>query len=431
MLFWLSSAILVITLVAGGGTHSGFYGDVAVQFLSIPLLSAALWPAFGDEGAPQKKARLLFGACAACAIVIFVQLLPLPFDAWFGRTALFQGGDETRFAGTHPGGTTLSMTPAATWAAAVSLLVPLSFFGATLQLGHMQRMRLCWIMLGVGAVSLALGFLQVAQGVSSPFRFYEMTNPTEAVGFFANRNHFAAFLNVTLVLSALWLTQTLELSLEKGASKTQSILWFAAAAAFFVSIVAGLMMARSRAGAFLALVALAGIVVMVFRHSWAHRAQHLPQRKTKLGRTSLALVLFAALFALQFASAGLVARFEGDFADDLRLPLNVTTFKTAFETLPFGTGLGSFVPVYATVEKGEDTVPPFVNHAHDDLAEVLLETGLMGAVFLIIFLGWFGRRTFAVWMRSSSDSPPAKFSCSVPPHWLLPCCFSIRWWTIL
>ena len=127
-----------------------------------------------------------------------------------------------------------------------------------------------------------------------------------------------------------------------------------------------------------------------------------------MGRASLAVALFAALFALQFASAGLVARFDGDFADDLRLPLNVTTFKTAFKTLPSGTGLGSFVPVYATVEKGEDTVPRFANRAHNDLAEILLETGLMGAVLLIIFLAWFGRRAFAAWTRSSTDSPPSQ-----------------------
>ena len=63
------------------------------------------------------------------------------------------------------------MTPHATWAAAISLLVPLSLFGATMQLGQVQRMRLCWVMLGIGAASLALGFLQVAQGETARFDF--------------------------------------------------------------------------------------------------------------------------------------------------------------------------------------------------------------------------------------------------------------------
>ena len=64
-------------------------------------------------------------------------------------------------------------------------------------------MSLCWLILGLGAVSLLLGFLQMTQGPASDLRFYEVTNPSEAVGFFANRNHFAALLNVTLIVSAL------------------------------------------------------------------------------------------------------------------------------------------------------------------------------------------------------------------------------------
>lgn len=406
MLFWLCGGVLLIALLAGGGTHSGFYGDAAVQALSIPLLSAALWPAFDPSGAAQKRARLLLAVCAAFALVVGVQVFPLPFDPWSGRSAVFPGGDGSRFAGNASGWSTFSMAPHATWAAAISVLVPLSIFGAAMQLSLMQRMRLCWAVLAVGAASLALGFLQVAQGEASVFRFYEMTNPAEAVGFFANRNHFAAFLNVTLVLSALWLAQTLERSLEKGASKTQSILWLAAAGAFFVAIVAGIFMARSRTGALLALAALAGIVAMIFEQSRLYRTQGHPRHRMHLGRVSLAVALLAALFALQFASSGLAGRLEGDVADDLRLPLNVTTFRTALRALPLGTGLGSFVPVYATVERGEDAIDAFANRAHDDLAEFLLETGLMGAGLGLLFLAWFGRRVFAVWFRPQPDNHP-------------------------
>ena len=49
-----------------------------------------------------------------------------------------------------------------------------------------------------------LGILQVAQGPTSALRFYQFTNPNEAVGFFANRNHFAALVNVLILLTAAW-----------------------------------------------------------------------------------------------------------------------------------------------------------------------------------------------------------------------------------
>jgi len=406
MVFGLCCAVVVCALLVGGGTHSGFYGDVAVQLLSIPLLIAALWPAFEDDGTRKKKARMALAICLTCAIVVLIQVFPLPFDVWSDRRALFPDGDNTRFAGAHPGWSTLSVTPQATWVAAASLLVPLSVFGSVVQLDLRQRMVLCWVLLGVGATSLVLGFLQVAQGPDSPLRFYEFSNPTEPVGFFANRNHFAAFLNVTLVLSALWLSQRMESSLDRRGLNSSSFLWFAAAAAFFVAVVAGLAMARSRAGAFLAIVTLAAIVLMILAHGRSHHTRAPPHRKTRMGRVSLAVALFAVVFTLQFGLGGLLARFEGDPTDDLRIPLNRTTFETAFKALPFGTGLGSFVPVYATVEKSQDVVEGFANRAHNDLAELFLETGLIGASLVILFLVWLGRRFYAVWGRAKLDEDP-------------------------
>ena len=65
MLFYLSSAVLVAALLLGGGTHVGFLGDVALQFLAIPLLCMALWPAFSQQSLHRKKARLALRISAA------------------------------------------------------------------------------------------------------------------------------------------------------------------------------------------------------------------------------------------------------------------------------------------------------------------------------------------------------------------------------
>ena len=50
----------------------------------------------------------------------------------------------------------------------------------------------------------------------------------------------------------------------------------------------------------------------------------------------------------------------------------------------------------------------YANRAHNDLAEIVLETGLLGAVLLIVFLAWFGRTAFAVWLRSPADALPSQ-----------------------
>ena len=60
-------------------------------------------------------------------------------------------------------------------------------------------------MLAVGLISVLIGLIQVAQGERSPLRFFEFTNPTEAVGFFANRNHFAALIYCLMLFALAWI----------------------------------------------------------------------------------------------------------------------------------------------------------------------------------------------------------------------------------
>ena len=136
--------------------------------------------------------------------------------------------------------------------------------------------------------------------------------------------------------------------------KTRSILWFFAAAAFLVVTVTGLAMARSRAGVFLAMVALAGIVVMVLAQSRSQHSDADLRHRKRTRRISLAVALFAALFAVQVGLGRVLTRFDDQVSDDLRIPLATTTAETALKTLPFGTGLGSFVSVYGAVEKTEE-----------------------------------------------------------------------------
>jgi O-antigen ligase len=407
MHFLMCGVTILLAIVLGGGTHSGFYGDVAVQLIAIPLLLASLWPVFALNHPRRRAARLASAICLACAAIILVQIVPFPLDVWSGGSPLFSFSNTITVAASKSKWASLSITPQATWAAAASLIVPLSVFASVLQLGLRQRMALCWMILGLGAISLLLGFLQATQGPSGDWRFYEYTNPTEAVGFFANRNHFAAFLNVVLIASALWFYPAIQASLQDKTLNTRAILWSCAAAGFLVATVAGLAVARSRAGVILMMAALAGIVMMVVAKRF-HDAEGDLQLHRHTRRVSLAVTLFAVFFVLQFGLGGVASRLENSISDDLRIPLTRTTFQTAFKAMPLGTGLGSFVSVYATVEKPQDALVAYANRAHNDLAELFLETGLMGMIILIFFLAWFARKAFAIWMRSPADALPSQ-----------------------
>ncbi len=405
MLFWLCCAVLLFGNAFGGGTHAGYLGDFAAQALSIPLLVMVLWPAPSGQDPHRWKARAVLGLFYVIAFVTLVQLLPLPFNAGHGGALLLSSAQGQEAEPQFQAWTALSRAPQATWAAAVSLIVPLAVFGAVMQLGLRQRLMLCWLLLGVGGLSLLLGFAQVAQGPQSELRFYGVTNPGEAVGLFANRNHFAAHLYVTLALAGMWFQMTAANSLEPGRLGTRSTLLFAAAAIFLVTIVGGLAFARSRAGMMLAAGALAGIVAITLTQSRAN-----PSARSLGHKATIAVLGFAAIFTVLFGLGRALTRFEAaqdpDQGPDLRSALSRTTFDTARKTFPLGTGLGSFVPVYAAVEKTEDMFESYANRAHNDLAELLLETGLLGATLLLAFLAWFMRRSWAVWLAGQVAGDP-------------------------
>ena len=70
--------------------------------------------------------------------------------------------------------------------------------------------------------------------------------------------------------------------------------------------------------------------------------------------------------------------------------------------MPIGSGLGTFVPVYAMFEKPEDitVANSYVNHAHNDALELWLDTGVVGLALMGIFVIWFVLRSVEVWRRA-------------------------------
>ena len=181
---------------------------------------------------------------------------------------------------------------------------------------------------------------------------------------------------------------------------------FAAAAIFLVTIVGGLAFSRSRAG-----------IDACGRGARWHSCDSLsqsranPSRAQSLGhKATIAVLGFAAIFTVLFGLGRALTRFEAaqgpDQGPDIRRALSRTTFDTALKTFPLGAGLGTFVPVYAAVEKTEDMFESYANRAHNDLAELLLETGLPGGALLLTFLIWFVRRS---WRFGSGRWPASRF----------------------
>jgi O-antigen ligase len=150
-------------------------------------------------------------------------------------------------------------------------------------------------------------------------------------------------------------------------------------------------MARSRAGLGLTIVALFGAFALAV--SDRRNTSGVTPAKLLVGAVALAV-----MFAVQYALYRILQRFTDDPLEDARVAFARNTFAAAKAYMPFGSGMGTFVPVYARFEKPQDAlVDTFANRAHNDVLELWLEAGIAGLGLMAIFLAWLVARSMKVW----------------------------------
>ena len=405
---YLASVILLFaSIVLGGATRSGSLGDVALQFIAVPALILASWVwldrlfdrrrsgGAADLGVADLALAAAIGVCGL--VIILAQVFPLYGNLGWGgvsaRIAAAGGADLEDWSRTASS----SIDPAASLAAAAGVVPPLALFLLVSSLGIERRLRLIGWFVVFGLACLALGILQVLQGPDSSLRFFAISNRTEAIGFFANRNHFAAQLYATLLLTVAWSATHGKRTFSRRAPMSGKMLWIAGMFCVSLLILSGLALARSRAGILFVLLAAAVIVVMS------------PTLLVALGRKGRGVhpMFFVAVAAVLLLVGLLGAdrflqRFDAGLVDQLRAMLNEVTYEAMREALPFGTGLGTFPSVYAVYEKSQNLRAEYINRAHDDWLEFPLETGIPGILLIALFLAWFGLSLYRVWIKPST-----------------------------
>lgn len=157
-------------------------------------------------------------------------------------------------------------------------------------------------------------------------------------------------------------------------------------------LVAAQAMARSRSGIGLTLLALLGAFLLVLRDQRTEAV-----RKTV--RLLAVVVGLTLVFVAQIGVFRLMERFAvAPFTDSTRATFRATTLEAAVSYLPFGSGIGSFVPVYAQFEKARDLLDgAYVNQAHNDVFQVLLEGGIAGVAIAAAVLLILAGRTYRIW----------------------------------
>ena len=340
----------------------------------------------------QMKLALYF--CLAIAVLPLIQLIPLPPWLWTALPNRQPSAETFAILGQAVPWMPISVSPQATWLSALSLVPPLAIFLSTILLAYRERRLLSLIIIAVGIVSVFIGLIQVAQGEQSPLRFFAITNPTEAVGFFANRNHFASFLYCLIVFTIAWTVGRTTVLTKSGEFDIASIIMSIAAFTVLVILLAGEMMARSRTGLALTMVALFASIALSFS------LRRAGSRATLNKKVLLGALAVAVIFSLQFAVYRVLER-ASDLTQDDRPIFARTTIEAAIANMPIGSGMGTFVPVYAMFEKPQDASPAYVNHAHNDILEVPLETGVLGLLLMGLFAAWFVPRSIEIWRSAS------------------------------
>ena len=388
-------------LLLGGATQPGFAGDVILQLVATPLLVIGGKTALSNSPAGiSRREMLLLG------IIVLVpvwQTIPLPPSIW----TLLPHADlrmaALQLTGQPPGWQALSLTPEASALGALSLLPPIALFLAARQLDFWQRRMLVLVILAVAAASVFLGMAQLAGGPQSGLRFYSNTNALDAVGFFANRNHFAALLYVAILLAAPFALDGGIGFLEArkgGRGAEASLILFVGGATLMFLVGFAQLMARSRAGTALTIVAAICVAWMTMtepRNRWRRSSMAL------LGISVITVILFAA----QYGVDRFVERLTFDPQNDTRLVIARHTLDAARTFLPFGSGIGSFRDVYTMWETPGDLYPyVYINAAHDDWLQIALEAGLPGMAAMALFVVWLLWRGWQVFWHPAAIAQP-------------------------
>jgi O-antigen ligase len=402
-LFGLCTFTLLASMLLGGGTRGGFLSDSILELIAIPAFLVALSSLFAlPRNANKRGTEWALMLCVGVAILPLMQLIPLPPWIWTRLPHREQIAGVFDLLNQDLPWLPISVAPSLTWASVLSLLPPFAVFLGVLQLGYRERRMLSLILIGLGILAAFLGLLQVAQGTSSPWRFFAVTNNSEAVGFFANRNHLAALLYSVLLFGAAW---AIDLAFSVGSwtdrrsLETASIVMLTGSFLGLVVLVAAEVSTRSRAGLGLLIVALFGALTLA-----------ITDRRRSSGVTPVKLIagatIVAFLLVVQFALYRVLDRFE-DSLQGARMEFAHNTISAAEAYMPFGSGFGTFVSVYPSFEPAQDAVDDrYVNHAHDDLLEVWLEGGVVSLILMAAFVPWLFLISAKNWLSTPPNSRP-------------------------
>jgi O-antigen ligase len=113
-----------------------------------------------------------------------------------------------------------------------------------------------------------------------------------------------------------------------------------------------------------------------------------------------ALVTFVAVLVFFGRNEAFVRLRDLDATGDLRARALPVVLQMARDAFPVGIGLGSFETVYRRFEPFDQLSYTYLNQAHNDLLQVVVEAGMLGGLLLVAFIGWWGWASWRAWREA-------------------------------
>ena len=348
--------LLLILTCLTGGNGSDFFDFIAELVATILLFIVLASPnVSGYRNGLALKGLLLL----ICAVPL-AQLAPLPISIWRtlpGHDVAYEiQAQAVALGGYHA----VSLDPAMTRLTALRLLPAIAIFLSALRADARERRLLGLIAVSLIILSALIGVIQFSTGA---LYLYPTPHEGSSVGIFVNRNHEADSLLVGMLLIA-------------GLGRERTLP--AAALALFTALIMFLALCvvttSSRMGtALMPFTAFASLTLLLGRRN---------QWRYWFAGLAAALVAASALLLLDNS---VIEHTMGRFAgsdEDSRYGFWTDAMVAIRRYWPVGAGIGTFIPIYATVENLDNVTSAYVNHAHNEYLELALEAGLAGLILI-------------------------------------------------
>ena len=348
------------------------------------------------QGPKSDQERTLLLLMLGTTLLMLFQLIPLPQGIWGLLPDRDIVADLDTTLELEPQWRPISWVPARGMNALASLIVPISALLLAISFRARNELLL-QIVLGLALLNSLVVIVQIVSGNAESFYLYDpRSNGSD--GLFGNENHAGVFSAIGLLVAARLGAQT-----DSRARPWHQIVYAVAALTIFLAVLIG----GSRAGLAAGFGATVGAVLMLYLANRSANARRTRGKKLELSPRmflAIAVVCLAGIAAVFFwldRSPSFDGILNQSSLEDLRWQLNPILWEMISKNWLFGIGFGSFEEYYHIYEPTALLLPKYINLAHNDWAQLILEGGIVAVVLLAALLFWAFRQIASLFAQGN------------------------------